>query len=617
MRTLADRLAEMRAERGSAVAPRPAPAATNRAETLARWFGARLQVAPDGAAVVVERRVALPPATVAILAGLPPACYFDTETTGLSTGAGTVVFLAGIGHLEGDHLVVRQLLLPDYPHEAALLRLAAGELAALPRVVTYNGRGFDLPLLTTRLTVHRLFREMAALPEHPRRPAAGGAAALPAAARRSAAGRRGVRGARGHPQLGLPRQRGAGPLLRLPARRLAGPADRRPRPQPAGHRVAGAARGGDRADARRRLARRAGARPARDGGRAAARRGERGGARGGRGGDAARCRPGPGALAATDGRAPAARRRPGRPGGGAVDRPPRAAPRPMPPRPGSRWRASASDIAATCAGRWRPRRRHRGCSTSPSRWAAAAGCSSSAGSACGSRLGCAGCVAGSRPPTVAPRGHSASPDRLAPSAVSSRTSATTSMAASRALPQWRWPAAASARSRMNAARMSPAPTLGTRLDRPAAPEGERGGLSSSHTVHARRSRTSAGRGPTERRSDASCSARFVTPPPADPRGWLPAGRTGSMPRRSGVEGRQRNRPHLAVPRERRSKPCRMAPRTGTGSRSASSLGGDLAGDRARPGRRAAPRRGRGRRGSTRPPRRSSAQPPAPAANRDG
>jgi hypothetical protein len=166
MRTLADRLAEMRTERGMPVARlRPTQSTDNRAELLARWFGARLEVAPDGAAVVVERRVGLPEATVASLVGLPAASYFDTETTGLSTGAGTVVFLAGLGHLEGTSLVVRQLLLPDYPHEAALLRLVAAELAALPRVVTYNGRGFDLPLLMTRLTVHRLFREMAALPE--------------------------------------------------------------------------------------------------------------------------------------------------------------------------------------------------------------------------------------------------------------------------------------------------------------------------------------------------------------------------------------------------------------------------------------------------------------------
>ena len=165
MRTLTDRLAELRTQRGTVPLPRPAAPLDNRAETLARWFGARLQVAPDGAAVVVERRVPLPAATVASLVDLPVGCYFDTETTGLSTGAGTVVFLAGLGHLEGDRLVVRQLLLPDYPHEPALLRLVAAELASLSRVITYNGRGFDMPLLATRLTVHRLFRELASLPE--------------------------------------------------------------------------------------------------------------------------------------------------------------------------------------------------------------------------------------------------------------------------------------------------------------------------------------------------------------------------------------------------------------------------------------------------------------------
>ena len=165
MRTLADRLAEMRTERQGPIPFPRAPSAGQRAEILARWFGARLHVAADGAAVVVERRVTLPVGTVASLAGLPSACYFDTETTGLSTGAGTVVFLAGIGRVDGNQLVVRQLLLPDYPHEAALLRLVAGDLATLPRVVTYNGRGFDLPLLATRLTFHRLFREMAALPQ--------------------------------------------------------------------------------------------------------------------------------------------------------------------------------------------------------------------------------------------------------------------------------------------------------------------------------------------------------------------------------------------------------------------------------------------------------------------
>jgi hypothetical protein len=64
----------------------------------------------------------------------------------------------------GDALVLRQLLLPDYPHERALLRRLCEELASCPRMVTYNGRGFDLPLLASRLTVHGFFAEQAALP---------------------------------------------------------------------------------------------------------------------------------------------------------------------------------------------------------------------------------------------------------------------------------------------------------------------------------------------------------------------------------------------------------------------------------------------------------------------
>ena len=163
-RSLVERLAVVRAERASAARPQPPPVA-NRAQALARWFGARLSTCPGGAAVLVERAVSLPPAVAAALAPLADGCYFDTETTGLSTGAGTVVFLAGLGRVQGERIVVRQYLLPDYPHEPALLRLVAAELTSAERVVTYNGRGFDLPLLITRLTVHGLFRELAALPK--------------------------------------------------------------------------------------------------------------------------------------------------------------------------------------------------------------------------------------------------------------------------------------------------------------------------------------------------------------------------------------------------------------------------------------------------------------------
>ena len=158
-RTLADRLAELRAR---PAAPRAATA--GRPDALARWFGARLELTDAGATVVVERRVPLPPAEAEALGSLPATAYLDTETTGLSSGAGTVPFLAGVGVVAGDALVLRQLLLPDYPHERALLRRLCEELASCPRMVTYNGRGFDLPLLASRLTVHGFFAEQAALP---------------------------------------------------------------------------------------------------------------------------------------------------------------------------------------------------------------------------------------------------------------------------------------------------------------------------------------------------------------------------------------------------------------------------------------------------------------------
>src|SRR5439155_2574797 len=125
---------------------------------------ARLELTDAGATVVVERWVPLPQAEAEALGSIPATAYLDTETTGLSSGAGTVPFLAGVGVVAGDALVLRQLLLPDYPHERALLRRLCEELASCPRMVTYNGRGFDLPLLASRLTVHGFFAEQAALP---------------------------------------------------------------------------------------------------------------------------------------------------------------------------------------------------------------------------------------------------------------------------------------------------------------------------------------------------------------------------------------------------------------------------------------------------------------------
>jgi hypothetical protein len=162
--TLERRLEAIRAVRGE----RPLPVVRNDdvAARLRAWGGVRLETADGGRVALVERRVPLPPDVVARLAEEPrPTCYLDTETTGLSTGAGTVVILAAVGRLEGDAIVVRQALLPDYPDEPALLRTVLGWVDGVDRMVTYNGRGFDIPLLVARMTIHGMGRRLVELPE--------------------------------------------------------------------------------------------------------------------------------------------------------------------------------------------------------------------------------------------------------------------------------------------------------------------------------------------------------------------------------------------------------------------------------------------------------------------
>ncbi len=162
-RSLADRLTAVRDP-----APRASPRslADDRVATLVRWFDARTEVTEGGGtALVIERTLRIADEAASAVSGLPPAAYFDTETTGLSTGAGTVIFMAAVARIDGARVTVRQYLLPDYPHEPALLRALVADLATFSRLVTYNGRTFDLPMLAARLTVHGLFREQALLPD--------------------------------------------------------------------------------------------------------------------------------------------------------------------------------------------------------------------------------------------------------------------------------------------------------------------------------------------------------------------------------------------------------------------------------------------------------------------
>jgi hypothetical protein len=84
-----------------------------------------------------------------------PLVCLDTETTGLATAAGTMAFLIGLGWWEADRFRQAQLLLPDQPDEPALLELLEAHIPRNAWLVTYNGRGFDWPLLVARYRMAR------------------------------------------------------------------------------------------------------------------------------------------------------------------------------------------------------------------------------------------------------------------------------------------------------------------------------------------------------------------------------------------------------------------------------------------------------------------------------
>lgn len=83
--------------------------------------------------------------------------FYDTETTGLGTGAGTFPFLHAVGRFEEDEFVVHQYFLADYSGESNLLStLLEQHFGDGTPVVSFNGKSFDWPLLSARLTLYRM-----------------------------------------------------------------------------------------------------------------------------------------------------------------------------------------------------------------------------------------------------------------------------------------------------------------------------------------------------------------------------------------------------------------------------------------------------------------------------
>lgn len=133
------------------------------AERLAATLDGELIRTARGAFVRLEAPSTILPLErerLATLPGQPPAVApllcLDTETTGLATAAGTLAFLVGLGWWEGGRFRQVQLLLPDHADEPALLGELTRHVPAGGWLVTYNGRGFDWPLIVAR---YRLARE--------------------------------------------------------------------------------------------------------------------------------------------------------------------------------------------------------------------------------------------------------------------------------------------------------------------------------------------------------------------------------------------------------------------------------------------------------------------------
>ncbi len=82
--------------------------------------------------------------------------FVDTETTGLSGGAGTVAFLVGLGWLAGDRFIVHQYFITQLNHEEGMLELIRKLIPNFDCIVTYNGKSYDIPLLNSRFIMNRM-----------------------------------------------------------------------------------------------------------------------------------------------------------------------------------------------------------------------------------------------------------------------------------------------------------------------------------------------------------------------------------------------------------------------------------------------------------------------------
>jgi len=162
-----DRLVRQNLRRHEKPAP-PAPAAARPADgPEAPFLVKNFSYSLDGryGKVRLGDWLSLNAGTLAVIAGSDEFAgvdprrmlFFDSETTGLAGGTGTIPFMLGFGYFSDQAFQVRIFILLALDREGEFLEAVAGflEEEKFSAVVTYNGKAFDFPLLETRYILQR------------------------------------------------------------------------------------------------------------------------------------------------------------------------------------------------------------------------------------------------------------------------------------------------------------------------------------------------------------------------------------------------------------------------------------------------------------------------------
>lgn len=86
--------------------------------------------------------------------------FIDTETTGLSGGAGNFAFMVGYGRFTIEGFLLSQLIIRDPGEEPAMLLHLMNSIDDDTIFVSFNGKSFDIPLLQNRLIINRLPKKL-------------------------------------------------------------------------------------------------------------------------------------------------------------------------------------------------------------------------------------------------------------------------------------------------------------------------------------------------------------------------------------------------------------------------------------------------------------------------